>query len=133
MNCYIRKQTDKINNLIYFIVNNSLPLEDWKEINWTDEKYFISNKGRIISLCNKQPRLLKPFVCNDYYYVSICGRDRRINRLVAQHFIDNPEEKKIVHHIDGNKLNNDYTNLKWVSHKENTQAYYEAQKKKDNE
>lgn len=28
---------------------------------------------------------------------------------------DNPEEKTVVHHIDGNKHNNHYTNLVWMN------------------
>lgn len=40
----------------------------------------------------------------------------RIHKLIAQVFVinDEPDTKKIVEHIDKNKLNNDYTNLRWV-------------------
>lgn len=46
---------------------------------------------------------------------------RRINRLVAIAFLDNPECKQEVNHIDGNKLNNIVTNLEWVTSKENSE------------
>ena len=44
---------------------------------------------------------------------------KRVNRLVAMAFIDNPNELPFVDHIDGNKENNSITNLRWVTDKEN--------------
>lgn len=44
----------------------------------------------------------------------------RIHRLVALHFIENDDPNKtIVNHKDSNRLNNHYTNLEWVTYKEN--------------
>ena len=48
-------------------------------------------------------------------------KNYRINRLVAKIFIDNPENKEQVNHIDGNKMNNNISNLEWCSAKENVQ------------
>lgn len=131
-NTDIRKiKADKVDKLLQFIIDNGYTDEDWKELYWGDEQYFISSCGRVISLSQNNPRLLKPFVCNGYYYVSLFGHDRRINRLVAQTFIDNPEGKKIAHHKDEDKLNNNIDNLLWATHQENTQAYYDNRKKKE--
>lgn len=43
----------------------------------------------------------------------------RIHRLVAKHFIENPNLYKTVNHIDGNKLNNNIKNLEWCSYRTN--------------
>ena len=42
------------------------------------------------------------------------------HRLVAEHFLKNPNSLPIVNHKDGNKLNNQLSNLEWVSYSENT-------------
>lgn len=42
-----------------------------------------------------------------------------IHRLVAEAFIENSKNKKVVHHKDENKANNDVSNLEWVTHQEN--------------
>ena len=43
------------------------------------------------------------------------------HRLVALHFIPNPENKPQVDHIDLNRQNNHVSNLRWVTHQENMQ------------
>lgn len=42
-----------------------------------------------------------------------------LHRLVANAFIPNPNNLPCVNHIDGNKLNNQLSNLEWVTHKDN--------------
>lgn len=122
------KATERLDKLIFFILSNSEADEDWKEIEWADTNYFISSNGRVLSLCNREPRILKAFMCNDYLCVSICGHDRRINRLVAKAFIDNPDNKPIAHHKDHDKTKNTRDNLSWATHSENTIAYYDNKK-----
>ena len=42
-----------------------------------------------------------------------------LHRIIATAFIDNPDEKPQVNHIDENKLNNDLSNLEWCTEREN--------------
>lgn len=111
------------------IVN--LPNEQWKPIEGTKGKYFISNYGRLKSYCRYNARLIKPY-CNQYDYLraDIRRNGKRetalIHRLVAEAFIknDNPEEQDTIDHIDGNKHNNTVSNLRWLSRSDNAKAYY---------
>lgn len=47
-----------------------------------------------------------------------------LHRLLAQTFIPNPDNKRTVNHIDGNKLNNSLTNLEWSTDSENIKHAY---------
>lgn len=114
---------DKLNALVCFLISQSPNDEEWKELKIGYGYYLISSKGRVLSLYNNTPRVLKQFNCNGYNYVSIEGKDRRVNRLVAKAFIDNPDKLPVVHHKDGNKLNNDKSNLQWTTFSENTKEY----------
>lgn len=49
------------------------------------------------------------------------GKPRRVHRLIAKHFIPNPDNKPHINHKDGNPLNNHVSNLEWCTHKENMQ------------
>lgn len=53
--------------------------------------------------------------------INIDGVKRRmlVHRLLAITYIENPENKKEIDHIDGNPSNNNLNNLRWVTHKEN--------------
>ena len=127
----VLKATEKVNKLLSFLIANSEADEEWKEIEWADSDYFVSSKGRVLSLCNRLPRILKAFMCNGYLCVSICGHDRRINRLVANAFIPNPENKPIAHHKNHDKSINCAENLAWATYSENTIAYYEDKRKRE--
>ena len=58
-----------------------------------------------------------------YLRVQLCNKagrkNKRIHRLVAEAFISNPLQKEHVNHRDANTFNNLYSNLEWMTHKEN--------------
>lgn len=126
----------RVSSLILFLCSNLLVSDEvWREIPGYDGDYFASNKGRILSLCRNEPRILKPFICSNsgsrtgYYYVEIRGQKQRVHRLVALTFLENPEEKPVVHHKDGNPLNNAVENLAYATYAENAQEYQKTKKK----
>lgn len=92
--------------------------------------YMISNTGDVISVKGKKPKVLKGKV-DKYGYHCVClRRDNKnyhftVHRLVAKAFISNPHNKPTVNHKDGNKLNNNYTNLEWHTVSENTKHAYD--------
>lgn len=122
---------DKLNALIGFLMRHSSIDEEWKELPIGGGYYLVSSKGRVLSLCNNIPRELKPFINNGYHYITIDGKDERVNRLVAKAFIENPDNLPVVHHKDGCKLNNDISNLQWTTYSENTKEYYRQKKAKE--
>lgn len=91
--------------------------------------YIISDHGRILSLeYAKDPNKIQQisYILNNDGHLAVTlnhkgkAYNRRVHRLVAEYFIANPENKPCVHHIDGNHLNNHYTNLMWVTEKEHS-------------
>lgn len=72
----------------------------------------------------------KPNVHNGYIYIGITmsngkNRSKRVHRLVAKAFIDNPNGYDIVGHKDNNKANNCVDNLYWTTVQENTQKAFD--------
>ena len=88
--------------------------------------YKIDENGNVF---NKNGKELSPYINNKGYkmidMVNDNGARKRflVHRLVAMLFVDNPNNDPIVLHLDNNKLNTNYTNLKWGTYSENnTQA-----------
>jgi hypothetical protein len=86
--------------------------------------WFITNKGVVISKKTNKPRKL--FISNSGYYTVNYTKNgttsnHYVHRLVAEYFIGEIPEGYCVNHIDGNKLNNDVSNLEIVSYSTNTQ------------
>lgn len=106
----------------------SLPNEVWK--NTIYEKYMVSNYGRIksIPIGNKHEKidehLLTPSIVKGYYSVVLYANRKFINkpihRLIAETFLDNPNNYNCINHKDKNKLNNNVENLEWCSYSHNS-------------
>lgn len=58
---------------------------------------------------------------NGYVVISIKGKKHFLHRLIAETFIPNPNGLPEVNHKDGNKKNNHFKNLEWVTRSENQQ------------
>lgn len=104
----------------------SLPGEEWKALNEIDESLphnvFVSTKGRI----KKKTKLKTVFHdSSGYKYVSVNGVSLWVHILVAKAFVPNPNNLPVVDHVDTNKDNCAAYNLEWVTHKENTQRFYD--------
>jgi len=70
-------------------------------------------------------KVLKPATDSDGYKVigltnNTIRKTLKIHRLLALHYIPNPENKPHIDHIDRNKLNNNLSNLRWASFSENS-------------
>lgn len=94
----------------------------WKDTEYPG--YMVSDTGLILSLKNTESKVLKGRP-HSHGYVAICVRHdgkskyRLLHRLVATAFIPNPDNKMEVNHKDGDKKNNNASNLEWATHSEN--------------
>lgn len=93
--------------------------------------YIVDSTGNIISNKGKLPRVLRAGTNNCGYKVvnlSIMGRTELflVHRLVALKYIDPVDNMPYVNHKDGDKSNNDVSNLEWCTHSYNVQHAYDT-------
>jgi len=109
--------------------------EIWKDIAGYEGFYQVSNYGRVRSLRRTftrsdgkiktfQEKTLKQGTNpNGYKYVNLSIKSKaysaRVHRLVAEAFINNPENLPCINHKDENKANNSVENLEWCTYRYN--------------
>ena len=108
-------------------MNSNQLLEQLKMITvWLPVKkydnYEVSICGMVRNVITK--RILKPAIDGPgYYYVNLSKngkvKNTKIHRLVAKHFVPNINNAKCIDHINNNKLDNTFSNLRWVSYQQN--------------
>lgn len=109
--------------------------ETWKDIVGFEGLYQISNMGRVKVLEKKlktrngfairREKIMKPVKKdNNYLFVRLTNKEGLkkclyVHRLVAIHFIPNPENKPDVNHKRSNKSDNRFFRLEWCTKSEN--------------
>jgi hypothetical protein len=88
-------------------------------------RYIVTEDGRVFSMTFKGNLHIREHRLREhshgYLRATIRGRDEYAHRLVAQCFIENPHGYLEVNHKDGDKKNNDASNLEWCTRSENNQ------------
>lgn len=113
-------------NLTYINPEGVLCIEEWKDVIGYEKLYHISNLGRVKSFITNKILVINKL--GQYLSVTLCKNKkhsiRTVHRLVAIHFIPNPENKPEVNHKKGIKIDNRHFELEWNTKSENQKHAY---------
>lgn len=108
--------------------------EIWKPVVGYEWLYEVSSIGRVKSFWFWIESIIKINCSNWYNHVSLCLNKNikiyKIHRMVAMAFIQNPENKHYINHINWIKTDNQVKNLEWCTQSENIQHAYNTWLKK---
>jgi len=115
------KKDNNIKNLKWIIINRLEGIiggEKWKIIKNLYPNYKITENGKVYSEKNEK-QIKEKILKSGYKNVSIIDKNNKsinikTHILCALAFLDNPNNLNHVMHIDGDKNNNHYSNLKWI-------------------
>lgn len=106
------------------------PITEYKDFTF-DGRYEISNWGNVRA--TKTKKEMMPYFNRKGGYLKIRLLDKNkvrqtlyIHQLVAWNFVGIPNKDYEVNHKDGNKQNNSFSNLEWVTRKENKEHFLKA-------
>lgn len=99
-------------------------MEVWKDLPEYEGIYEVSSLGNISKMGGREKGILKPNMINSGYLTVSLYKDKRrkhklVHRAVARAFCEGYSKGLDVNHKDGDRTNNHYTNLEWVTRKEN--------------
>lgn len=132
-NVQLKELYRKAFNEEYYIDNIiSLKGEEWKVMYKHNSNYRISNYGRI-KKCDCYNAIITQGSPNSlgYLQIQINRKKYYIHRLVAEYFLENPENKPQVHHKDGCRINNSANNLIYLTPEEHRQEHRKMAKRWD--
>ncbi|MTI83468.1 MAG: hypothetical protein FH756_06070 [Firmicutes bacterium] len=122
LNCYIIDETFNKADLYKLMCKEKPEDEIWKDVEGSNGRYQISSYGRAARVYKDgRKRLLMPYIRRAKWLhvkVTINGKVKEIavHKLVATHFIENPNRYPVSYHKDENIYNNYADNLGWIDH-----------------
>jgi hypothetical protein len=124
----------------WIIPQNIVRENGTKTLLYGTRKYFVTEDGQFfIEFWNADGILVKTKPINIYTKggtptnpYQCLPTQEYVHRVLAEAFIPNPENKRTVNHIDGNRLNNQLSNLEWATYSENMIHAHKLKRERNN-